>query len=281
MKRIGTIQQSDEPRSTVIITSYNQPTTLRLVLEGLKRQSEQGFDVIVADDGSDEDTPALLEEFGKTAPFRIQFCTQEDKGFRKAKAINNAIRMSSADWFFFLDGDCIPQQHWIRRYRLAFRRGYHFSTSGYVVLDLETTRTITPEKVADGSFEALAIPQRLTRLRKAHARQLVYRALRRKRARIRGGNWACTAIALFAVNGFDENFENFGREDSDIRNRLINAGFRAMCQWSTNWTFHCHHDVDPRRTRPEVQREPPNVEYYDSRKQSSRCDNGIVTLAAR
>ncbi|MEM7164401.1 MAG: glycosyltransferase [Planctomycetota bacterium] len=265
---------------TVIVTSYNQPTTLRLVLEGLRRQSELNFDVAIADDGSDPDTKEMLDEFAVDSPFDIRFCTQEDKGFRKSRALNNAIRMSDADYYYFLDGDCIPQQHWLRRYRRAFRRGFDFSTSTYITLDLETTKALAPAQVADGSFERFATSDKLARARRAHARQLFYRAIFYRRARIRGGNWACSAAALEAVNGFDENFENFGKEDSDIRNRLINAGFRPLCQWSTNWAAHCHHDVDPRRVRPEVQRKAPDLEYYVSRKTAKLCQRGLRNLDA-
>lgn len=52
-----------------------------------------------------------------------------------------------------------------------------------------------------------------------------------KKPKILGGNWAATRECLFAVKGFD----GFGKEDSGIRNRLCNAGFRGRSLWHCNW----------------------------------------------
>ena len=84
-----------------------------------------------------------------------------------------------------------------------------------------------------------------------------------------------TRAGLVAVNGFDEKFDGFGKEDSDIRNRLRNSGFRGRSVWDHNWVFHCSHDLDPRRNLPDVVRSPPDYDYYESRRHATTCEFGL------
>ena len=52
---------------SVIITTYNKKEWLRKVLIGFSNQTNRNFEVIIADDGSREDTKQLIEEFGKNS----------------------------------------------------------------------------------------------------------------------------------------------------------------------------------------------------------------------
>ena len=107
---------SEPTNVTVVVSSYNQPNTLRLALEGLFRQEREDFEVIVADDGSEEDTHELVSKSAERAPFSLRLVTQKDRGFRKAKALNNGIRCGKGKFFLFLDGDCIARSDWITRH---------------------------------------------------------------------------------------------------------------------------------------------------------------------
>ena len=75
---------------SVIVTTYNRPAALRAVLDGLGAQQDRGFEVLVADDGSRDDTRALVEAQAHTAPVPIRHVWQEDRGFRAGAARNRA-----------------------------------------------------------------------------------------------------------------------------------------------------------------------------------------------
>ena len=125
---------------SVIVSSYDHPTALGLVLEGLRRQDLAGFELLIADDGSDHDTFELIDRF-RAAGLAIQVETQPDEGFRKAMAVNRAIRKASGEQLIFLDGDCVPFKDFIRRHADAYEPdGY--AVGGYIWTDLATARAV-------------------------------------------------------------------------------------------------------------------------------------------
>jgi glycosyltransferase involved in cell wall biosynthesis len=261
---------------SLVIASYNQPNSLALVFEGVLAQTLQVREVLVADDGSDDDTHELVDGFRERAPFPVFFTTQEDRGFRKASAQNNAIRETSGSLVLFLDGDCVPPREWAARY-VAVLVGSDFAVAGAKYLSLDQSRELMVEGVGGGRVESYCTAADRRWFRGMHWRELVYKVIRKPRKpRIKGGNWAVTRDALLAVNGFDEKFDGFGKEDSDIRNRLRNSGFVGRSLWNTNWVYHCSHDIDPRRTRAEVLRHQPDREYFESRRHTKTCEHGIV-----
>lgn len=262
---------------TLVVASYNQPNALALVLEGILRQEQTVDEIVFADDGSQDDTVELVDRFRARAGVPVVFTTQEDRGFRKAMALNNAIRVSHGESLLFLDGDCIPPPRWARCFVDALRKGADFATGGYVWMDLDRTRQRSCDEIAAGKLDDEITAEERAAFRSIHRKELFYRLIRkRKKPKILGGNWAVSRAALVAVNGFDEGFDNFGKEDSDVRNRLQNAGFRGVSLWDRNWVYHCSHDLDPRRNLPEVVRDAPDLDYYLSRVRATRCERGLT-----
>ncbi len=266
---------------SLIIASYNQTNALDLVLEAVLTQTYPIDELIVADDGSQPDTQELIGDFAKRAPFPVEFTTQEDAGFRKARALNNAIRKSSGRYILFLDGDCIAPPDWARHYVRALESGSDFSTAGYVLMSLDRTRAVTKEFVATRRISELIIDEELAYFKKIQRKNWFYKLIRRRhKPKMLGANWAVTRHSLFTVNGHDEKYDGFSKEDSDVRNRLWNAGFRGESLWDKNWVFHCSHDFDPRRNLPEVVRKPPNRQYFYSRKKTTTCEYGLEHLSS-
>jgi len=85
------------PRVTVIISSYNQAPALRRCLQALEASAErQTIEIIVMDNGSFDDTPAVEEEFPEVTFLRLP------KYFGRTKALNIASRTAHADLLFYL-----------------------------------------------------------------------------------------------------------------------------------------------------------------------------------
>lgn len=265
---------------SVIVSSFNQPNALNLVLEGLFCQSQQDFELVIADDGSDRDSWELVEAFRKRARFSVSWCTQENIGFRKAAALNRGIRISTGDYCLFLDGDCVPPRNWVMRHKMAMDGGGDFCVAGYVHLPLEATEQLSAARIRNGQLDQWTdYRQRLCFAAQNIKQSLYIRMGVSGRPYLLGGNWAVKRKALDRINGFDEAYTNMGREDSDIRNRLVNAGFRACSLWNSNWVFHCDHRLDPRRNEPAHIRGPADRNYYQRRKKSVLCPHGLRVLA--
>ena len=76
---------------SLIVTTYNRPDALTLVFNSIENQVMKPFEVIVADDGSDERTKRVIEGYINKSSFKIIHSFQIDKGFRASKSRNKAI----------------------------------------------------------------------------------------------------------------------------------------------------------------------------------------------
>ena len=100
-------------RVSLIITTYNWPESLKLVLKSIESQKMAPDEVIVADDGSSVETKELVCEFQKDSNLNLVHSWQEDKGFRVAKSRNQAIAISKGDYIILVDGDMILHSNFV------------------------------------------------------------------------------------------------------------------------------------------------------------------------
>src|SRR5690606_30275495 len=99
--------------ASVIFTTYNQPDWLEKVLFGFAAQDRADFEVLVADDGSDDRTRQCLLALQPLLPMPVRHLWQPDDGFRKCEALNMAIAAARSDYLVFTDGDCIPRADFV------------------------------------------------------------------------------------------------------------------------------------------------------------------------
>jgi glycosyltransferase involved in cell wall biosynthesis len=80
--------------------------------------------LVVCDDGSGPEPRALIEQWAGRASFPIIHAWQEDKGFRKGRALNLSLARSQADYVVLLDGDCIPSHRFVEDHVRLAEPGY-------------------------------------------------------------------------------------------------------------------------------------------------------------
>lgn len=229
------------PRASVLLSTYNQAELLDRTLYGYGRQTTTDFEIVIADDGSGPETRELIGRHEKRLPVPLIHVWQPDVGFTKSRAVNRAVLRSRAPWLIFSDGDCIPAPDFVQGHLEAARPGC-FVVGGHVRLDEADTRALTPEKVQAGWVESHVSTLQRLHLLSVHLRSLVYIALRKRRKpKMYGLNFSCDRESFYRINGFDETYTNSGKEDSDIRNRLLLAGVRPISRWRTSLVTHQHH----------------------------------------
>ena len=252
-----------DPDVSVILATYNRPNALERVLEGYQRQTASNFELIVADDGSAPPTRAVVERFG------VRHVRQEDDGFRKSRILNAAFRESRGRILVFSDGDCVPPPDYVGRHRTACGPNT-FCVGGYVPLSEAWSRAADP-------FAGDWLRGHRLRLTLTHLRNRIYIFLRKRhRPKVYGCNLSVDRDAFVAVNGFDENFDGFGKEDSDLRNRLLRHGARPVSLWNRCTVAHLHSSLDatqPSRRGPSRRRART---YYRRPDVPARCANGLV-----
>lgn len=84
---------------SVVIPAYNHASTIGRAIESVINQTHKPDEIIVVDDGSDDDTQIRLERYED----QIRYFFQENQGVSVAR--NAGIKISSSKWVSFLDAD--------------------------------------------------------------------------------------------------------------------------------------------------------------------------------
>ena len=214
---------------SVIVATYNRRDALAACLRSLELQTDRNFEVIVADDGSDEKTGTLITEFARKMTVPVKHAWHPDNGFRLAEIRNRAIRISSGAYCVFLDGDCIARPGFVAAHRALMEPGWFVTGNRMLLSESLTERVLTqnlePERW--GIFTWLGLRLRGDVNRIAPLFKIPMGPLRKRQARrwrgARGSNMAFWRGDLDAVDGFDSAFTGWGREDSDIFIRMIRS----------------------------------------------------------
>lgn len=216
------------PFTSLILTTYNWVEALDLVLSSLAEQTTKDFEVIVADDGSTEETGLLIQKWQKKCPVPLIHCWHEDEGFRAAAIRNRAVSMAKGSHLIFLDGDCVVLPSFVKKHQMLAQQGWFVSGSRVLGAQEWTTQILkdqTPvflwpikqwkkayqDRKINRWFSLLSLPLGFLRYCQPY---------RWKGAKT--CNLALWKADFVAVNGFDEQFQGWGFEDSDLVIRLQN-----------------------------------------------------------
>lgn len=213
----------------VVISTYNAPDFLRLVLDGYRQQTDLDFSIYIADDGSTQETKALIETMATDYPVGIHHIWQKDQGFRKARIHNRAILKIKEPYTLLTDGDCIPLPGLIETHK-KFAHQNHLISGSRILLSKSWTQSLCEQhsfqtKRPLGWWLTQKIKGNINRLIPLKMRPFLTRPTEKLEG-IRGCHLSCSTEALHRINGFDESFEGWGREDSDLTARLLHLGLK-------------------------------------------------------
>jgi glycosyltransferase involved in cell wall biosynthesis len=280
-------------KASLIIAFYNNTQALGLIFKALSVQSCLDFEVVIADDGSKQDATDWLEEQKKIVPFKLRSVWHEDKGFRKNRILNHAVLAAESDYLIFIDGDCIPEKHFIEDHVSNAKLGSVLS--GRRVELPECFTVLMQDNTSPETFfnqykwqifkqYAFTSPNRETQGRSNRGRhvekgiRLPY-AWQQKLIRgskptgILGCNFSLYRADLLKVNGFDMRYEAPAiGEDSDIDYRLGLVGVHTRALKNLAIQLHIYH--------PWLDRESPNKKMFSETIQAKRswAKLGIDTL---
>ena len=238
------------PKITLVISVYNKPEVLRLVLAACSRQSFPAFEIIVADDGSGPEVGDVVTEARGASPHPIIHLWHEDEGWRKNVILNNAIRTSRGERLVFIDGDCLPSRHflldhWNEREDCRVLMGRRVETSE------RWSRELTLQRVETGEFEKMGGREILDGLTGRSLRvedgirmpsRFVRHILQRTVRGMLGSNFSVARKDLVAINGFDELYDGPGcGEDSDVQFRLSLGGVSGKSLRNLAVQYHVWH----------------------------------------
>lgn len=233
--------QTEKISCTLMISTYNWPEALALVLESVRRQTRIPDEVIVADDGSGEPTRALIDSFRRKMPCPLIHVWQEDLGFRKCIIWNEAIRRAKYDYIVQIDGDCVLDADFIADH-LRFAKPGTFVCGSRTLLSRELTQALLADPRREISPFSQGVSNKVNALR---IRPLSVFFAARYRANVpyisKGCNMAFWRKDLLAVNGYNETISGWGREDAEIEVRLMKLGIRRRSLKFGGVQYHLFH----------------------------------------
>jgi glycosyltransferase involved in cell wall biosynthesis len=216
--------------ASVIIPFYNKIDILKLVLSGFERQSYQNFEIIIADDGSDDGIIHELETIISDSPLLIRHIWHPDNGWQKNTIMNKAIVSARSEFLIFTDGDCIPHRHFVKEHILAKEQNCVL-TGRRVLLSKRISAFLSAKRVQRGYLEYFLFPWMvLERLlgKGEFVENAVYfkcrfirNRINKKKRGLLGSNFSVHKADLLSINGFDERYQApYVGEDTDLEYRL-------------------------------------------------------------
>lgn len=232
---------------SIIISTYNRPDHLRRCLLSLIGQVGVCglFEVVVTDDGSDDETLDLVENLRKSANYRLTWTTHEHDGFQLSRCRNEGAFASRANYLLFSDGDCIfPPDH--VAWHMQLRRRNFVLCGDSWRLSPSSSERIGEQAIREASFLDEVPPKERRRLRRKYWRACAYQWIQHPMLpRLTGCNFSIWRDDYQKVNGFDEEFRGWGYEDRDLQFRLSQTGVRFRSILHRTAACHLWHPVDP------------------------------------
>lgn len=223
-----------KPEVSLVITTFNWPSALKLVLQSVSEQNLMPAQVIVVDDGSSADNRSVIASFDKS--LSIEIVWQDNRDFRAARARNLGLSRVKHEYVIFVDGDCLMPPNFIQEHLKLAQRRKIIAGSRLLINEKETRRLIQEAK-----FKV-----NLPRFTHYKFKQLALGTLRdlnqKSWGTVRSCNFSMHKDDILEIGGFDESYIGWGREDSDLVVRMLKNGATVRSGRFAACVAHLYHE---------------------------------------
>lgn len=228
--------------ASLIVSTYNDLEILEMTLAALARQSDPNCELILADDGSSQDYAPILRQWARHFGAGIKHVTHEKRGFRRARILNRAIEVSRGERLIFLDMDCLPHRDFVRNH---LRYGAPDTVITGRRVDLSRQAAPTPSQILERglglnpiSLLQLGLRGKARRIEHGFVAPLLYESWYKE---LLGSNFSMGRAEMLEMNGFNEEFEGWGGEDTELYVRLLHKGLHIRNLRNKVVQYHLSH----------------------------------------
>jgi glycosyltransferase involved in cell wall biosynthesis len=240
-------------RTSLIISTYEKPAYLDLVLTSVAWQIEKPWEIIVADDGSNLETTRVVSRWRKRSIFKLIHMFQPDDGFRLSRSRNLSSVKASGDLLIFVDGDCLLPRDFVTEIKSLYRPGVLIFGSRKLLTNAETNDCIFG-RLGQNEIQRLFSGRKFIKLNLGVFRHWPHRSWKN----VRGFMMVAGRHDVMALGGFDESFDSWGLEDSDFAVRASRFGLKFLDSRYKTSLVHLHH------SEPNKMQKSKNAEEFKS-----------------
>ncbi|MEP7259109.1 MAG: glycosyltransferase family 2 protein [Flavitalea sp.] len=227
--------------SSLLIATYNWPQALESCLLSVMKQHQLPSEVIIADDGSGDETKTLVEQFRQKFPVPLKHIWHPDEGFRLGMIRNKAMAAASGDYLVQVDGDLVLHPFFIDDHLSAARPGYFIGGSRVLLNQSATEKILYAKNTAISVFDK-GVNNKLNGLHApALARLIEFFKKEKGLYNMRGCNMSFWKKDILSVNGYNENISGWGREDTEMAIRFYNKGYKRRYFKLQGIVYHLFH----------------------------------------
>jgi len=235
-------------KTALCISTYNRPDALEICINSTFIQTVLPDEIIIADDGSGEETRQVIEKLTLISPIPIIHIWHEDVGFRLAAIRNKAVASSKSEYIIQIDGDLILNKHFVADH-IRFAKSGHFVCGTRSNIDKGLTQKI----IENGNFNSISffskgLKKKYNAIRNYSISILnsKFQSSQKNIKYVLGCNMAFWKKDFISVNGYNEYFKGWGKEDNDLCNRLFNNKTKLSFLKYGAVIYHLFHEENQR-----------------------------------
>lgn len=246
-------KKNSDIKVALLISTYNWPDALTRSFESILFQTSKPDEILIADDGSTEETRLAIDNFRKKTSIPVKHIWHEDSGFRLAEIRNKAIAACTADYIIQIDGDIIMESHFIEDH-IQLSAKEHFIVGSRALLNKDFSHKLTDnQSVLDlkklrsncsNRFNAIRMPILTKLLAKS------YKTKGKHKYYSKGCNMSFWRDAILEINGYNEEITGWGSEDEELVARLFKLNQHKLFLKFSGIAFHIWHPLASRQNSP-------------------------------
>ena len=263
-------------KTSLIITTYNRPDALELVLKSVLLQSVMPDEVLIGDDGSGDETAILLKKYKSIFPVPLIHIWQEDKGFRVSRIRNLCFAKARFDYLISIDGDIIIHRDFVKSH-ILFSEKNTFLQGHRAMLNGNLTAKAIKHSLTSFSFFEKGIKNRKNTIHNIFLSKIFSKKSKNPKGII-AASMSFWKKDVFNVNGYNEDFEGWGKEDTEFGIRLMNSGVLKKDLRFCAVAYHLDHSNSSKNKYKDNLDKNLSILQDTIDKKAIKCQNGIIKL---
>jgi len=240
---------NSNPKASLIIACYNQFDYLEKVLYSLMNQTFTDFEIVIAEDGASIEIKDIVAHFSRSFKHTIQHAYHEDLGFRKTIVVNQAVRMSKADYLIFIDGDCILHHKFIARHYKRRKLGTVLSGRRMMLTEV-LSKSISSDLIRKRTFEKPTFWWKyftFKERKRGFYFPFIFHIINSvaKDYWAFGSNFSLHKSDFIDINGYNEDIIGRGLEDINLSQRFKLKGYKTHRITYEALQYHLYHHSGP------------------------------------